>query len=75
MTNYKRNRDVSNNMRNGGEEWTDHEKERVLDEDRPSDRELSSELGRSVQAIQARRSILLKDSRPVNLSAKGEKAV
>jgi hypothetical protein len=40
---------------NSGKEWTTAELEAITAPDRPSDRELAKELGRSVQAIQVAR--------------------
>jgi hypothetical protein len=51
--NYSKTR---KNAKNTGRPWGDHEVRRIFSTDRPSDRELSVELGRSVQAIQVKRS-------------------
>jgi hypothetical protein len=46
------------NDRKKGKRWMPIEDERITAKDRPTDRELSKVLGRSVQAIQQRRSCL-----------------
>ena len=48
-----------NNNRRKGKRWTEVEDARIAAKDRPPDRKLSRALGRSVQAIQQRRSSLL----------------
>lgn len=52
-----------NHTHNGGDSWTTHEMDRIVDPDKPSDRELSKELGRSMRAIQIMRCRIRKGSR------------
>jgi len=47
-----------NNNRRKGKRWTPVEDAKITAKDRPTDRKLSRALGRSVQAIQQRRSCL-----------------
>jgi hypothetical protein len=51
-------RQFQKNDRKKGKHWTPVEDARITAMDRPTDRELSKALGRSVQAIQQRRSHL-----------------
>lgn len=44
--------------RNNGKEWTTAELDAITAADRPSDRVLAARLGRSMQAIQVKRSLL-----------------
>lgn len=48
------------NNRRKGKRWTPVEDVRITAKDRPPDRKLSKSIGRSMQAIQQRRSILLR---------------
>jgi hypothetical protein len=49
---------TQNNNRCKGKRWTPVEDTKITAADRPTDRKLSKKLGRSVQAIQQRRSSL-----------------
>ena len=51
-----RNRDDPHNVRRSGQEWTTEEMDLITAPDRPSDRRLSSRLGRTISAIQIKRS-------------------
>lgn len=55
--NYAQGRE---NASNSKESWTSDDDSAICAENRPSDRELAKQLGRSVQAIQVRRTRLLK---------------
>ena len=48
------------NRKNSGSHWTIEEERLVLSEGRPCDRVLARELGRSIQAIQIKRSKLVR---------------
>lgn len=50
-THYAKTRDAANR----GQEWTNAEMEAITADDRPADKILSGNLGRSVQAIQVKR--------------------
>jgi hypothetical protein len=52
---YKQSKE---NDRRKGSRWTESEDARITANDRPTDRKLSKVLGRSMQAIQQRRSSL-----------------
>jgi hypothetical protein len=56
-------RQFQKNTRHKGRRWTPVEDEQITAEDRPTDRKLSKALGRSVQAIQQRRSCLSRDKK------------
>ena len=59
----KRNYDRGSHTHNGGDSWTVREMDRIVDSDKPTDRELSKELGRSVMAIQVMRCRIRKGPR------------
>ena len=52
-------RQFQKNTRHKGKRWTPVEDARITAKDRPTDRELSRAIGRSMQAIQQRRYLLL----------------
>jgi hypothetical protein len=54
-------RQFQTNTRRKGIRWTPVEDARITAKERPTDRKLSKALGRSVQAIQQRRYLLLRD--------------
>jgi hypothetical protein len=56
-------RQFQKNTRHKGRRWTPVEDARITAEDRPTDRKLSKALGRSVQAVQQRRSCLSRDKK------------
>jgi len=56
------------NNRNKGRRWTPPEDARITAKDRPNDRELSKSMGRSMQAIQQRRSSLMIRRRLLDLA-------
>jgi hypothetical protein len=56
-------RQFQKNTRHKGMRWTPVEDARITAKDRPTDRKLSKALGRSVQAIQQRRSCLSRDEK------------
>lgn len=55
------------NNRNKGKRWTRIEDTRITAKDRPPDRKLSKAMGRSMQAIQQRRSSLPLRTTPLSL--------
>jgi len=54
-------RQFQKNTRRKGRRWAPVEDVRITAKDRPTDRKLSKELGRSAQAIQQRRYLLSQD--------------
>lgn len=56
----KRHYQQTQNAKNGYARWTDEHTSMITADDRPSDRELSKILGRSMQAIQSKRVNLAK---------------
>lgn len=57
-----RNYATTTDARNRHKEWTEKEIETILAEDRPTDRELSAQIGRSMRAIQIKRSKITKET-------------
>lgn len=55
---YAKHREDPQNRANSGQEWTLLEIERVTASDRPADSILAKQIGRSVEAIQIKRSQL-----------------
>ena len=65
----KRNYRQTQNAKNSHKQWTNEHTAMIIDPNRPSDRKLSEVIGRSVQAIQVRRSILLT---PLKVDGEGD---
>ena len=57
---FSRNRANPQNVCNAGNPWTPNKIDAITVSKRPCDRELSGRMGRSIQAIQTRRSLVSK---------------
>ena len=55
---YKKHRETPENRRNSNQKWSEHEVALLLSPSRPPDSILAKVLGRSVQALQGKRSKL-----------------